>query len=53
MSDFKAPLTQLYIGYFGRAPEPEGLAFWEAALESGFTLLAAAQDFGSQAETLV
>ncbi|KZY54165.1 hypothetical protein A3734_13050 [Sulfitobacter sp. HI0054] len=52
MEDFKETLAQLYIGYFGRAPEPEGLAFWEEALEDGFSVQAAAQDFASQPETL-
>lgn len=52
MSVFKAPLTALYIGYFGRAPEPEGLAFWVEALEGGYPLVSVAQDFAGQAETL-
>jgi VCBS repeat-containing protein len=49
---FKTSLTQLYIGYFGRAPEPEGLSFWEAALEDGFGLVPTAQLFATQPETL-
>lgn len=52
MENFKALITQLYIGYFGRAPEPEGLEFWINALEGGFPIQEAAQDFASQAETL-
>lgn len=52
MENHKALITQLYIGYFGRAPEPEGLAFWEKALGEGFSIQEAARDFASQAETL-
>jgi|GEM_PF-1824287 len=52
MENYKALITQLYIGYFGRAPEPGGLEFWINALEGGFSIQEAAQDFASQAETL-
>lgn len=49
---FKVPLTELYIGYLGRAPESLGLIFWKKALENGLSLLAAAQDVAGQPETL-
>jgi hypothetical protein len=51
MPDSKALITQLYIGYFDRAPDPEGLAFWIGVLEGGLSLEAIALDFSGQAET--
>ena len=45
-------LTQLYIGYFGCAPEPEGFDFWKALLESNFPLLRVAEGFAPQSEAL-
>jgi hypothetical protein len=52
MSAFNTVLAQLYIGYFGRAPEPAGFTFWQNALDNGFSVAAAAQDFAGQPETL-
>ena len=46
----KALITQLYIGYFDRAPDPEGLNFWISVLENGLSLEAIAQDFSTQVE---
>jgi len=43
-------ITELYIGYFGRAPDPVGLTFWITVLENGLTLEEIAQDFAVQAE---
>ncbi|MFY0645932.1 DUF4214 domain-containing protein, partial [Sulfitobacter geojensis] len=45
-------LTKLYIGYFGRAPEPIGLGFWTDVLEGGFPLVEIAEDFATQPEAL-
>ncbi|MEP5732409.1 MAG: DUF4214 domain-containing protein [Sulfitobacter sp.] len=44
-------LTLLYIGYFNRLPDPAGLAFWEAILETGFPLADVAEDFSTQDES--
>ena len=41
----KELITQLYVGYFDRAPDPEGLAFWITVLDDGLSLDAIAQDF--------
>ena len=47
----KELITQLYVGYFDRAPDPAGLAFWISVLDSGaLTLEEIAQDFAGQPE---
>ena len=47
----KELITQLYVGYFDRAPDPAGLAFWINVLDSGaLTLTEIAQDFAGQPE---
>ena len=35
MSDQTALITQIYVGYFNRAPDPGGLNYWLAQLQSG------------------
>ena len=50
MSTSKALITELYIGYFDRAPDPEGLTFWIGVLEGGLSIEAIAQDFAGQPE---
>ncbi|WP_282048375.1 DUF4214 domain-containing protein, partial [Sulfitobacter mediterraneus] len=50
MSTSKELITELYIGYFDRAPDPEGLTFWIGVLEGGLSIEAIAQDFAGQAE---
>jgi hypothetical protein len=40
----------LYIGYFGRAGDPNGANFWTSALNSGFTIQQEAASFSLQAE---
>jgi hypothetical protein len=45
-------ITELYIGYYDRAPDPAGLNFWEAALKGGVSLLAIANDFANSSESL-
>ena len=47
----KSLITELYIGYFDRAPDPVGLEFWIGVLEDGLSLDAIAQDFATQPET--
>lgn len=44
-------IAQLYIGYFNRAPDPEGFTFWLKALEGGVSLQEIAQYFSEQPET--
>ncbi len=45
-------LTAIYIGYYNRAPDPEGMQFWEAVVENtSLDLVAITTDFASQAET--
>ena len=45
-------IIKLYVGYYNRAPDPEGLNFWIAAFDGGFSLDEMAVDFSTQAETL-
>lgn len=45
-----ALITQLYIGYFNRAPDPDGLAYWESVLASGKSVTEIAQYFANQTE---
>lgn len=48
----KEKITALYVGYFNRAPDPEGLQYWIDELESGsLTLAGIAQSFSVQPET--
>ena len=48
-----AVLTSLYIGYFGRAADPEGMAFWRDALtQDTLSLTEIAADFATQPEAL-
>jgi hypothetical protein len=47
----KELITQLYVGYFDRAPDPEGLEFWIDVLDGGLSLEAIAIDFATQAES--
>ena len=39
--------TTRSVGYYNRAPDPEGLNFWIAAFDNGFDLDAMAEDFSS------
>ncbi|MGQ3671974.1 DUF4214 domain-containing protein [Xanthobacter sp. TB0136] len=46
-------ITQLYVGYFNRAPDPEGLNYWIGRLDSGeMNVQQIAQSFSEQPETL-
>lgn len=46
-------ITQLYVGYFNRAPDPEGLNYWIGRLNSGeMNVQQIAQSFSEQPETL-
>lgn len=44
-------ITQLYVGYFDRAPDPAGLNFWIDQFNGGMSLLDIAQSFSVQSET--
>lgn len=43
-------LTGLYVGYFGRSPDPEGLQFWISQIDSGRDITTIAQDFARSDE---
>jgi hypothetical protein len=43
-------ITSLYIGYFGRAPDPVGLNYWVGRLNDGFSLAEIAESFSVQPE---
>jgi len=43
-------VTNLYIGYFNRAPDPAGLNFWVAQLNAGASLAGIANSFAQVAE---
>jgi Domain of unknown function (DUF4214) len=45
-----ALISQIYIGYFNRAPDPSGLNYWVAQLQSGQSLVAIANSFAQQSE---
>ena len=44
-------VTELYVGYYNRAPDPAGLAFWLDALNNGVSLTVIANDFAKSAES--
>lgn len=43
-------ISQLYVGYFNRAPDPEGLNYWVGRLDAGMTLVEIANSFAVQVE---
>lgn len=45
-------ITQLYVGYYDRAPDPAGLNYWIGRSNAGMGLLDIAQSFSVQAESL-
>ena len=44
-------ITQLYVGYFNRAPDPAGLNYWVDRLEHGMTMVEIANSFAVQPES--
>lgn len=44
-------LTELYLAYFNRAPDAEGLLYWGDRLAEGMTMKAIAESFSVQVET--
>ncbi len=45
-------ITQIYAGYFNRAPDPAGLNYWAGRFNAGMSLLDIAQSFSVQPETV-
>ena len=43
-------ISQLYAGYFNRAPDPDGLAYWTGRANAGMSLTNIAQSFAVQPE---
>ena len=43
-------IIQLYVGYLGRAPDPEGLAHYKAKLDAGETIEQFAAEFANSVE---
>jgi len=43
-------IEEIYIGYFGRAGDPEGLNYWVGRYDDGMTLSEIAQSFSVQVE---
>jgi hypothetical protein len=43
--------TELYIGYYNRAPDPAGMQFWLSALAGGETLTQVANQFANSSES--
>lgn len=52
MSAQTALITQIYVGYFNRAPDPSGLTYWFSQLQSGMPAAAIASSFAGQPEAL-
>ena len=44
-------ITKLYVGYYDRAPDPEGLNYWVGRANVGMSLLEIAQSFSVQVES--
>ena len=44
-------ITQLYVGYYNRAPDPEGLDYWVGRYNAGMTLIEIANSFSVQVES--
>ena len=44
-------ITELYVGYYNRAPDPSGETYWVGRLESGMSLSAIAQSYSVQTES--
>src|SRR6185312_2801314 len=45
-------ITALYVGYFDRAPDPQGLSYWVGRFNAGMSLNDIANSFATQPETL-
>lgn len=47
----KELISQIYVGYFNRAPDPEGFAYWIGRYNDGMSAAAIAQSYSVQAES--
>jgi hypothetical protein len=47
----KETITQIYVGYYDRAPDPDGLNYWIGRLNAGMTVAEIAQSFSVQPES--
>ncbi|MFD1252828.1 hypothetical protein DEVEQU_01116 [Devosia equisanguinis] len=45
-------ITQLYVGYYNRAPDPEGLNYWIGRVNAGVSLADIADSFAASPEAL-
>lgn len=45
-------ITQLYVGYYNRAPDPEGLQYWLGRLAAGVSLADIADSFAASPEAI-
>lgn len=52
MTASNALITQIYIGYFNRAPDPAGLNYWVENLASGMSIATIAESFSRQSEAI-
>ncbi len=52
MTASDALITQIYVGYFNRAPDPAGLNYWIGQLQSGMPAVAIADSFARQPEAI-
>ena len=43
-------ITELYLGFFGRAPDPAGLIFWSEQIQAGANLVQVADQFAQSPE---
>lgn len=50
-ADALSELVELYVAYFNRAPDAQGLHFWADLYDDGFKLTAIANRFANQPET--
>ena len=51
MNNYSDIISTLYIGYLGRAPDPEGYNYWMTALENGLSKDQMAKIFASEPES--
>lgn len=47
---YTAEIHRLYLGYFGRAPELDGLVYWTRQREAGLSLIDVSEQFALSAE---
>lgn len=45
-------ITQLYVGYYNRAPDPEGLNYWIGRANAGVSMADIANSFAASPEAI-